>query len=114
MESMFDKEQDLSQCEIAKVLPIVTSRWAMPIVYYLSFGPLRFSELKKKLPPMADSNFSKVLRTLEQYDIIQRHDYQTVPPKVDYSLTETGRQLIPVMKEIEFFGKQYCEGHNDL
>lgn len=111
MESVFDREQNLSQCEIARVLPIVTSRWAMPVVYYLSFGPLRFSELKKKLPPMADSNFSKVLRTLEQYDIIRRHDYRTVPPKVDYSLTETGAQLINVMKAIEEFGKQYCADH---
>lgn len=109
MASVFDEEQDLSNCDIAKVLPIINSRWVMPIVYYLSFGPLRFSDLKRKLPPMADSNYSKVLRSIEDFGIIHRHDYHTVPPKVEYSLTETGRKLIPVMKAMEEFGEYYCD-----
>ena len=108
MESVFDREQDISKCDIAKILPVVTSKWTMPIVYYLSFGPLRFSELKRKLPPMADSNFSKVLRELENFGMIARKDYQTVPPKVEYSLTETGVRFISVIKEIERFGTYYC------
>jgi DNA-binding HxlR family transcriptional regulator len=111
MSSVFDREEDLSTCNMAKILPIVTSKWASPIIYYLSFGPLRFSELKRKLPPMADSNFSKVLRSLEQFGMIERHDYQTVPPKVDYSLTDLGRHFIPVMKEMEKFGEYYCKNY---
>ena len=109
MASVFDEEKDLSNCDIAKILPIVNSRWVLPIVYYLSFGSLRFSELKRKLPPMADSNFSKALRNIEEFGLIERHDYQTVPPKVEYSLTEMGRHLIPVMKEMERFGEYYCK-----
>lgn len=108
MASIFDEEQDLTNCEIARILPVVNSKWVLPIVYYLSFGPLRFSELKRKLPPMADSNLTKVLRNAEEFGLIKRHDYQTVPPKVDYSLTEAGRELIPVMKAMEDFGRYYC------
>ena len=111
MSSVFDKEQDITNCDIGKILPDITSKWVAPIVYYLSFGSLRFSELKRRLPKMADSNLSKILRNLEEFGMIERHDYKTVPPKVDYSLTETGRRFIPVMKEMEKFGNYYCEKH---
>ena len=57
---------------------------------------------------MADSNLSKVLRSLEDFGMIERHDYQVVPPKVDYKLTALGERFIPVMKELETFGNYYC------
>lgn len=109
MKSIMDCEQDLTHCEVEKILPIITSKWNLPIVYYLSFGPLRFSELKKKLSPMADSNYSKILKELENKGIINRKDYNEIPPKVEYSLTDVGKHLLPIMQEIEKFGKYYTE-----
>ena len=109
MGSIFDGEHDIMDCDVAAALPIITSKWTMPVVYYLSFGPLRFGELKAKLPPMADSNFSKVLKELCARDIIARKDYETVPPHVEYSLTGLGKQLLPVMRAIEEFGHRYAD-----
>lgn len=109
MKNLFDVEQDLSTCDVAVVLPIINSKWIMPIVYYLSFGNLRFSELKHKLPPMADSNYSKVLKSMENYGLIKRHDFKEMPPRVEYSITELGRKMIPIMKELEVFGQTYVD-----
>ena len=112
MGSILDSEQDIMDCDVAAALPVITSKWTMPVVYYLSFGPLRFGELKGRLPPMADSNFSKVLKGLCAQGIIAREDYQTVPPHVEYSLTELGEQLLPVMRAIEEFGHRYADWHS--
>lgn len=101
----------IMDCDAAAVLPIITSKWTMPVVYCLSAGPLRFSELKRRLPPMADSNFSKVLKGLCAQGIIERRDHKTVPPHVEYSLTELGLQLLPVMDAIEEFGRRYADYH---
>ena len=105
------REPSIMDCDAAAVLPIITSKWTMPVVYCLSAGPLRFSELKRRLPPMADSNFSKVLKELCAQNIIERRDHKTVPPHVEYSLTELGLQLLPVMDAIEEFGRRYTAYH---
>ena len=104
-------EPTIMDCDAAVVLPIITSKWTMPVVYCLSAGPLRFSELKRRLPPMADSNFSKVLKELCVQGIIERRDHKTVPPHVEYSLTDLGLQLLPVMDAIEEFGRHYADYH---
>ncbi len=101
----------ITDCDAAAVLPIITSKWTMPVVYCLSAGPLRFSELKRRLQPMADSDFSKDLKGLCTQGIIERRDHRTVPPHVEYSLTELGSQLLPVMDAIEKFGRRYAEQH---
>ena len=95
------------ECDVESALPIVAGKWSMPIVYYLSFGPLRFGELKRKLPPMEDSNLSKALKGLERRGVVSRKDCGTTPPRVEYSLTEVGERLLPVMRAIEEFGAFY-------
>ncbi len=109
MKDDWEGKPSIMDCDAAAVLPIITSKWTMPVVYCLSAGPLRFSELKRRLPPMADSNFSKVLKSLCSQGIIERRDHKTIPPHVEYSLTELGLQLLPVMDAIEKFGRRYNE-----
>ena len=109
MASIFDVEQDLSNCEIANVIPIVNNKWVFHIVYYLSFGTLRYREIRRKLPHMADSNVTKALRNVEEFGLIHRHDFKTLPSSVEYSLTEVGRELITVMKAMEDFARYYCK-----
>lgn len=104
----------IMNCYAADALPIITSKWTMPVAYCLSAGSLRFSELKRRLPPMADSNFSKVLKELCVQGIIERQDHKTVPPHVEYSLTDLGLQLLPVMDAIEEFGRQYAAYHGRI
>ncbi|MEE6712307.1 helix-turn-helix domain-containing protein [Pediococcus acidilactici] len=109
MRNIFNKEQNIAECDIAKILPILNSRWTLPIIYYLSFGSLRFSELKRKLPPLADSNYSKVLRNLVQFGLIKRVEHRAVPSKVVYSLTELGTRILPIMQEMEKYSDYYSK-----
>lgn len=110
MDNIFDKETDIMNCPVGDVLGIVNSKWSMPIVYYLSFGTLRFSELRRKLPAVTEANLTKELRTLEKFDLVHREVYPVVPPKVEYSLTDKGEQLIPVMKAMVEFA-DYFHSH---
>lgn len=109
MESIFDKESDIMECPVGGIIHIFRGKWMMPIVYYLSFGTLRFAELSRKVPYITESNLTKELRLLEKYGMVHREVYPVVPPKVEYSLTDKGEHLIPVMKAIEEFGRYYYE-----
>ena len=112
MKNTHDTECIVMNCDAAAALPVITGKWTMPVVYCLRSGPLRSSELKRKLPPMADSNFSKVLKELCAQGIIVREDHKTVPPHVEYSLSELGLRLLPVMDAIEEFGRHYADFHS--
>lgn len=106
MSSIFDKEQDLMSCPVGDCIKIVRGKWTMPIIYFLSFGTLRFGELRKKVPYITEANLTKELRQLEKWGLIHREVYREVPPKVEYSLTEKGIEFLPVMKAIEEFANK--------
>lgn len=98
-------------CPIADIQPIIRGKWTMVIVYFLSQGTLRFRELARKMPMVTEANLTKELRMLEQYDMIHREVYREVPPKVEYSLTETGRKFLPVIHALESFAQEYQQTH---
>lgn len=72
----------------------------MVIIYLLSVGTLRFSEIHRKLPSVTDANLTKDLRLLEKHGVIHREVYPVVPPKVEYSLTEMGRAFLPILDSL--------------
>lgn len=106
MKHLFIEEQDIMNCPVGETIKIVRGKWTMPIIYYLGFGTLRFSELKRKMPYITEANLTKELRQLENYGMIHREVYKEVPPKVEYSLTEKGFQFIPVMEAIAEFAEK--------
>lgn len=97
-------EQD---CAVAKVQPIIRGKWTTVIVYFLSKGTLRFSELHRRIPMVTDANLTKELRSLESYGLVHREVYPVVPPKVEYSLTELGRSFLPVVEAVGEFAEVY-------
>ena len=68
---------------------------------------MRFSELKKTLVGINDKMLTQVLRELESAGILSRKVYEVIPPKVEYSLTEEGRKLLPVMEQMEQWGDKF-------
>ncbi len=102
----YDSESILD-CPFAKVQKIVSGKWNMLIIYLLSEETLRFGQLHRKLPSMTQSTLSKQLRLLEEQGIINRHVFNQIPPKVEYSLTEIGEKFLPVLKELEKWSKEY-------
>jgi DNA-binding HxlR family transcriptional regulator len=105
---------DIKDCPVASVQKIVSGKWTMVIVYYLSKKTLRFGELQRSLPNMTQATLSKQLKGLEDYGLIHRNSYNQIPPKVEYSLTDIGRKFLPVLESLEKWAIEYSEYQNEL
>ena len=104
---MNDRKNDREVCPIAAVQKMIGGKWTLLILYNLSSGTVRFGELSRMAPDMTQSTLTKELRSLERYQIIKRKVYPEVPPKVEYSLTEIGMKLLPVLEELSQWGEEY-------
>src|SRR5215471_15198316 len=90
-------------------LSIIGGKWKPLIVFYLLGGTKRFSELRRLLPQATQQMLTMQLRELEQDGILLRHVYAQVPPKVEYSLTELGCSIGPVLRQMCSWGGWYSE-----
>ena len=88
---------------VAEILSRIGDKWSVMIVMRLRHGPLRFSEIRRELHGISQKMLTASLRGLERDGFIARTVYPTVPPKVEYELTELGRELaVPVIALGEF------------
>jgi DNA-binding HxlR family transcriptional regulator len=92
-----------------QALEIVSKRWIGQIVMVLLAGPLRFGELAERLEVVSDRMLSERLKDLEAEGLIERRVYPEMPVRIEYSLTEKGRALEPVMAAIGEWGHTWLE-----
>lgn len=97
---------------IEKVVGIIGGKWAFLIIGHLSYGPLRFNQLKKNISTVSTQSLTVILRQLEQNGIVIRKVFPTVPVTVEYSLSEKGQDFIRVLKEMYNWGQKW-EIEND-
>ena len=96
-----------SQCPIIYTLAVVGGKWRWLIIYKLSEdGILRYGELKRTLPPITHKMLSQELKELEAEKLIHREEYHQIPPKVEYSLTEKGKTLLPILDLMSKWGME--------
>jgi DNA-binding HxlR family transcriptional regulator len=95
-------------CRVADSLSILVGKWK-PIIllHLLKNGTQGFSELKRRMPRITQKMLTNQLRELENEDIIQRVVYPQVPPKVEYSITEYGRSLEPILHAMHEWGTKH-------
>ncbi|GHO86945.1 winged helix-turn-helix transcriptional regulator [Dictyobacter formicarum] len=96
-------------CAVEATADIVGGKWKAVILYYLFQGPQRFNELRRLLPEVTQRMLTLQLRELEQDGVVHREIYKEVPPKVEYSLTEFGASLGPIIVQMLEWGEQYME-----
>ncbi|MDD1723647.1 MAG: helix-turn-helix transcriptional regulator [Methanospirillum sp.] len=70
----------------------------------------RYGQLKKRLPTISDKILSQQLRALESEDLIHREEYPEIPPRVEYSLTEKGKSLVPILEQMAAWGSEHVPG----
>lgn len=92
---------------IAAAMEIIGNKWTALIIRDLTSGPKRFSELERSVGAINPRTLSQRLDDLEQHQIIVRKSYAEVPPRIEYTLTEKGRDLIPVLKQMATWGEKY-------
>lgn len=96
-----------SECALSGILNIIGAKWRVPILWYLAEGPLRYNELKRRLKGVTNIMLTRSLREMEEADLIIRKECETVPPHVEYSLTEKAKELIPALSVMNDLGKKW-------
>jgi DNA-binding HxlR family transcriptional regulator len=79
---------------ISELLSRVGDKWSVLVIAYLGHGPLRFSELQRQVAPISQKMLTTTLRALERDGFVTRTVFPTIPPRVDYELTDLGRDLL--------------------
>ncbi|MCT4632218.1 MAG: helix-turn-helix transcriptional regulator [Firmicutes bacterium] len=96
-------------CPLALSVDVLGGKWKMQIMWHLKDDILRYTELKKKLSKISQKILTLNLRELEEAGLVSRKIYPVSPPKVEYSLTEYGETIIPILDAIHMWGKDYSE-----
>lgn len=97
----------LDNCPLTFALNLIGGKWRLPIIWALhKNGTMRYNELKRSIDGITNMMLTQVLRELEIDGIINREQFMEVPPRVEYSLTENGENLIPALKALANWGKQ--------
>ncbi len=95
-------------CPVTFALSLLNGKWKLPIVWEIHLdNTIRFNELQRHLNGISNLMLSKNLKELEADHIIERHQYNEIPPRVEYSLTETGQALLPALKLLGDWGAKY-------
>ena len=94
-------------CPVEATLDLIGGKYKALILWHLSESTLRFSELRSRIPKATPKMLTQQLRELETQELIHREVYPVIPPKVEYSLTETGRSLLPILVAMRDWGAGY-------
>lgn len=106
----------MSECNISNecfrstgfsyTLSLINGKYKMTILYVLAeFGVVRFNEMKKYIDEISYKTLSSTLKELEADKLVHREEYPQIPPKVEYSLTERGKSLIPILETMCDWGE---------
>lgn len=102
-------DENEAKCTVITVQSLIGGKWKIGLIWFISQRTRRFNELKKLLPGITQKMLTMQLRELEKDHIIHREVYPVVPPRVEYSLTEIGRKLLPVFGQMQQWGEEYLE-----
>lgn len=97
-------------CPVEATLELIGGKYKALILWHLADGKLRFSELRKAVSGATAKMLTQQLRELEADQLVHREVYPVIPPKVEYSLTETGRSLMPILVAMRDWGAGYLRG----
>ena len=103
---MLTKEQ-LPECPVATTVQLIGSKWKLLIMRNLMMRPWRFNELRKSLEGISQKVLTDCLRSMESDGIIIRTVYPEVPPRVEYSLSEVGESMRPILDAMQEWGTNY-------
>lgn len=104
------KKEKIYNCYFELALDVMGGKWKPIILYYINVNKIaRHSDLKRFIPSINERMLTRQLRELEEDGLINRKVYPIVPPKVEYSLSKKGEELIPILESLVEWGAKYAE-----
>ena len=98
-----------TNCPVVATISLIGGKYKAVILWHLSGGTRRFGELRKLIPQATQKMLTQQLRELEDDNLIIRKVYPVVPPKVEYSLSELGRSINPILESMRLWGTDYLQ-----
>ncbi|GAA0099191.1 winged helix-turn-helix transcriptional regulator [Clostridium perfringens] len=107
------KIKKVFNCNVELTIDVIKNKWTPIIIIEIGNAEvIRYGELKREIPNINERVLVRQLRELEKRKLIKRKVYDEVPPKVEYSLTEIGKTLVPILDELGEWGKKYNKHTN--
>ncbi|MDR1965315.1 MAG: helix-turn-helix transcriptional regulator [Synergistaceae bacterium] len=97
------------ECPLALSLDIIGGKWKALVMYHLRKGALRTGEIRRRIPKITQKMLTQQLRELESDGLVERRVFDTVPPRVEYSLTKLGETAKPLIGELCSWGSLYAD-----
>ena len=108
------QKKSSERCPVRYTLDLLGGKWKLPIISTLGEGRKRYSELERQIPGISPRMLVKELKELEEHQLITRTIFAEVPPRVEYMLTEAGRSITPLLREMHLWGAQHMATHSLL
>ena len=100
-------KEELPACPVATAVTLIGGKWKLLILRNLRTRPWRFNELQRDLDGISQKVLTDSLRQMIDDDLVYRHDYQELPPRVEYGLTDLGTKMLPILDALADFGTYY-------
>lgn len=107
MPYQFIFNEQMYSCPVELTLRTIQGKWKVLLLWHLRNEVLRYSEFKRRLPAITHKMLSQQLRELESDGLIHRKVYPVVPPKTEYSMTQEGKSLLPVLQAMQQWGVRF-------
>ena len=101
------KKKELPACPVATSVSLIGDKWKLLIIRNLKSRTLRFNELQRDLDGISQKVITETLRQLIDDGLVYRNDYHENPPRVDYGLTDLGKEMMPIIDALADFGNYY-------
>lgn len=101
------KKENLPECPVATTVELIGSKWKLLILKYLLNGTMRYNELRRELDGISQKVLTATLKSMVEDGIVVRTAYPEVPPRVEYSLSELGKKMRPLIDAMAVWGNEY-------
>ena len=100
-------KDELPECPVATAVSLIGGKWKLLLLRNLRERPWRFNELQRSIDGISQKVLTESLRQMVDDGLAYRHDYHENPPRVEYGLTELGKNMLPILTALEGFGSYY-------
>jgi len=102
-------KENLNPCPVTEAIKIIGGKWRLQIIHEIGNETRRFGELKRLIPTISEKMLIQELKRLVELKLVHRKAYKEIPPKVEYSITELGKEIFPIIEQIKIFGFKRLE-----